>query len=125
MPSKTTSIPASYIQFSRFIILGALIISSIFAITISNVIQTIFSAASLLFILVPLYVAVGFGWLAKTKRLDAMVSISMLISVCVYLMLYVRGDFATMLMLMVPVLINTVIMVIAYWHESTRQDLAM
>jgi SSS family solute:Na+ symporter len=83
--SKITDNPKKYIRFSRFTMLGTLIVSSIFALTINNVIQTIFSAGSLLFILAPLYVAVGFGWLAKTKRSDAMVSISMLLSVCVYL----------------------------------------
>jgi SSS family solute:Na+ symporter len=123
--SKIDDNPGKYIRFSRFIILGALIVSSIFAITISNVIQTIFSAGSLLFILAPLYVAVGFGWLNKTRRLDIIVSISMLISVCVYLVMYVRGDFATMLMLMVPVLVNSVIMVVAVRYESTRQEPAM
>jgi SSS family solute:Na+ symporter len=85
LSSKITDNPKKYIRFSRFTMLGTLIVSSIFALTINNVIQTIFSAGSLLFILAPLYVAVGFGWLAKTKRSDAMVSISMLLSVCVYL----------------------------------------
>ena len=76
-------------------------------------------AASFLFILVPLYVAVGFGWLTKTKRIDAMISISMLISLCVYLVMYLRGDFANMLM--VPVLVNTVMMAIVCGYECYGQ----
>jgi hypothetical protein len=55
--------------------------------------------------------------------LDAMVSISMLVSVCVYLAMYLRGDFANMLMLMVPVLVNTVLMVIACRYENAGQKL--
>jgi Na+/proline symporter len=123
--SKITDNPKKYIRFSRFTMLGTLIVSSIFALTINNVIQTIFSAGSLLFILAPLYVAVGFGWLAKTKRSDAMVSISMLLSVCVYLVMYLRGDFANMLMMMVPVLVNTVLMVITCRYENTGQKLTI
>jgi Na+/proline symporter len=69
--------------------------------------------------------AVGFGWLKKTARLDAMVSISMLVSACVYLVMYLRGDFANMLMLMIPVLVNTVMMVIACRYENTGQKLAI
>ena len=125
LSSKITDNPKKYIRFSRFTMLGTLIVSSIFALTINNVIQTIFSAGSLLFILAPLYVAVGFGWLSKTKRSDAIVSISMLISVCVYLAMYLRGDFANMLMMMVPVLVNTVLMVIACRYENTGQKLTI
>ena len=88
-------------------------------------IETVFSASSLLFILAPLYVAVGFGWLKKTARLDAMVSISMLVSACVYLVMFLRGDFANMLMLMVPVLVNTVLMGIACWYENAGQKLTV
>ena len=47
--------------------LGVLIVSSVFAIAINSIIETIFSAITLLFILAPIYVAVGFGWV-KTAR---------------------------------------------------------
>jgi SSS family solute:Na+ symporter len=121
---EITDSPQKYIRVSRFIMLGTLAVSSVFALTINNVIETVFSASSLLFILAPLYVAVGFGWLKKTARLDAMVSISMLVSACVYLVMYLRGDFANMLMLMVPVLVNSVMILIAYWYEGSRKELA-
>jgi len=49
----------------------------------TSVIQAIFSAASLLFILAPLYVAIGFGWRDRAMKLDVMMSLSILISVCV------------------------------------------
>jgi SSS family solute:Na+ symporter len=122
---ETTNSPEKYIRVSRFIMLGTLTVSSVFALTINNVIETVFSASSLLFILAPLYVAVGFGWLKKTARLDAMVSISMLVSACVYLVMFLRGDFADMMMLMVPVLVNSTMMLIAFWYEGTRKELAV
>jgi hypothetical protein len=89
---------------------------------INYALQTVFSASSLLFILAPLYVAVGFGWLKKTARLDPMVSISMLVSACVYLVMYLRGDLANMIMLMVPVLVNTAMMFMIYWFEGARNQ---
>ena len=115
--ANITEDPEKYIRVSRFTMLGTLVASGIFALTISSVIQTIFHAASFLFILAPLYIAVGFGWLARTGRIDAMMSLSMLFSLCVYLVMYLRGDFANMLMLMVPVLVNTVIMAIVCGYE--------
>jgi hypothetical protein len=39
--------------------------------------------------------------------------------------MYLRGDFANMLMLMVPVLVNSVMMLIACWYEGTRKELAV
>ena len=122
---ETTNSSEKYIRVSRFIMLGTLTVSSVFALTINNVIETVFSASSLLFILAPLYVAVGFGWLNKTARLDAMVSISMLVSACVYLVMFLRGDFADMMMLMIPVLVNSVMMLIACWYEGSRKELAV
>ena len=121
LSGNITEDPKKYIRISRFTMLGTLVASGIFALTISNVIQTIFDAASFLFILVPLYVAVGFGWLTKSKRIDAMISISMLISLCLYLVMYLRGDFANMLMLMVSVLVNTMMMAIVCGYECYGQ----
>lgn len=49
----------------------------------------------------------------------------MLVSACVYLVMYLRGDFANMLMLMVPVLVNSVILLAAFWYEDARKELAV
>ena len=49
----------------------------------------------------------------------------MLVSACVYLVMYLRGDFANMLMLMVPVLVNSVMMLIACWYEGNRKELTV
>ena len=49
----------------------------------------------------------------------------MMVSACVYLVMYLRGDFANMLMLMVPVLVNSAMMLIGWWYEGTRKELAV
>ena len=103
--------------------LGVLIVSSAFAITINSIIEMIFSAITLLFILAPIYVAVGFGWVKNGRKFDVIVSVSILISVCVYLVMYARGDFTNMLLMMIPVLVNTVIIVLANWYISTQREL--
>lgn len=86
-----------YIGTSRLIMLSVLVTGVILAILINDVIQTIFNAASLLFILAPVYICLGFGWLKKSHRLDWMMGLSILISTIVYIMMFIRGDFTDMI----------------------------
>jgi hypothetical protein len=39
--------------------------------------------------------------------------------------MFLRGEFANMMMLMVPVLVNSVMMFIAWWYEGSRKELAV
>ena len=41
------------------------------------------------------------------------------------LVMFLRGDFADMMMLMIPVLVNSVMMLIACWYEGSRKELAV
>ena len=65
----------------------------------------------MLFILAPLYICLGFGWINNTLQLDRMMSLSILISVFVYIVMFIRGDLANMIMLTVPVFVNIVLFI--------------
>lgn len=103
----------TYIRVTRIIMLFTLISMSVLALMISDVIQFLFNAASLLFILAPVYFTVGLGWFKRSKKLDAFISLSMIISTVVYITMFVRGDLDNMIMLMIPVALNSALILIS------------
>jgi len=110
-----------YIKINRLVMLSVLLLSVLMAIVISDIIQTIFSAASLLFILSPIYIALGFGWFKHTPQLDRLLSFSIVISLVVYISLFVHGDFENMIMLVVPVVVNIVLMLVMHIYMRFRK----
>ena len=109
IPEKLTKEQDDYIRISKLIMATVLIVAASLALTISDVIQFLFKGASLMFILVPLYLLVGFGRNTGHKKLDTRLSVAVAISVAVYVILFARGDFTNMIMLVVPVAINSIL----------------
>jgi SSS family solute:Na+ symporter len=105
--------PKNYIRISRVLMVGALILMSALALTISDVIQFLFNAASLLFVLTPIYIALGLGWFKASKRLDIMITISILVSVFVYGAMFMRGDLENMIMLIVPIFVSSIFVLLS------------
>ncbi len=112
LPVHKTKNRTSYIRSTRIIMLVALVSMSVVALTISDVIQFLLSASSLVFILSPIYVAVGFGWFKQSKKLDIFTTLSMGVSTIVYVTMFIRGDLENMIMLMVPITLNTAFVIL-------------
>jgi len=119
--NKSSDRPTQYIKNSRMILLLVLFTGSIMALLIYDVIQTILSAASLLFILAPVYISLGFGWLKNSPEYDRMVGFSMLISVVVYIVMLLRGDLEQMILLSVPVFVNTGLLFMLFMYARVRE----
>ncbi len=113
LPPKITENRDAYIKFSKIVMILILVCMSVLALTISDVIQFLFSAAGMLFILTPVYVFLGFGFYKKSRLMDALISISLVISIVVYIYLFVNGAFEQMPMMLVPAICSTVLCVIS------------
>lgn len=104
MPPRITAQRENYVKFSRMIILLTLVGMSIFTLTISDVLVFAFSAASLLFILAPIYLftALGLPRFNNTST-DMLISLSIAISSTVYLYMFFHGYFKDAIMTLIPV----------------------
>lgn len=103
-PHHITDERGNYIKFSRIVMILSLIAMSILALSISDIIMFLFDAASLLFVLAPVYLYTAFGYPKKrTRKMDSMISISIFLSVLIYLYLFTQNAFEDMIMTLVPV----------------------
>lgn len=123
MPPEFTDTRTKYVRLSQVVIIMVLVSMSVIALTIHDAVDFLFKAASLVFILVPTYVFTAAGWLKKSKRLDMLVSISLLASVACYIAMSIRGDFDTLFILqMVPVALSTILHLICVWAYPSLID---
>ncbi len=109
-PEKITKTRDGYIRFSQVVMLLILIITSLFAVTLSDVILFAFQAASLLYILAPVYVYAALGYPKKrNERIDIAVSISMMCSVVIYIYMFSAGVLDDLILTLVPAVISIVL----------------
>ncbi len=109
LPEQYSDKKQTYVKLTRVSLGAVLIIGSCLATTIGDVVQFIFDAASLLFILTPIYVMVAMGWFSKNNRTDLCVAVSTFISVAVYIYMFMQGYFSDTIMIFVPVAVNIVL----------------
>ena len=103
MPERVTGSRDNYIRFSQIVMVLILVCMSVMALSISDVIKFVFDAASLLFVLAPVYVFAAFGWpKLKNRKTDALVTIGLVLSTAIYLYLFTHGAFENLLMISVP-----------------------
>lgn len=105
MPPRVTERREQYVLLSRIVMVVILIAMSVLALTISDVIQFLFNASSLLFILAPVYLAVALGLPhRKHRETDVLITLSVVASTIIYLFLFVNGYFdGSLMMTMIPV----------------------
>ena len=103
--------------------LAALALGVSFALAINDVMQAIFNAVSLLFVLAPLYTGLGFGLLERSHRADRMVSISIIVSIVAYVVMFLRDDFANLIMFTVPAFLSLAMLAVitVIVHVKERQ----
>ncbi len=100
---RVTGTHVKYVRFTQIIMVLILLGASIFALTIKDVVTFAIDAASLLFVLTPVFLYAAFGKPRyRNIRTDALVSIGIVISTCLYLYLFTSGAFENMLMISVP-----------------------
>jgi SSS family solute:Na+ symporter len=122
-PRRIVEARSGYVRFSKFVMLLVLLVASILALTISDTIEFVFSAVSMLMILAPLYTIVGFGWTRHSVRVDIGMSLAIVVAAGVYLSMFVQGQFGSLIMLTVPVFVSTVLCSISLLMVPSQRDL--
>ena len=121
LPESYTEKRGGYVKLTRIAIILVLALSAFMATTIGDVIKYIFDAVSLLFVLAPLYVLAGMGYLRKSARLDSMIAISLIVSASIYIYMFTHNHFQELIMIYVPTLICTVLTVGAVISDRTSR----
>jgi Na+/proline symporter len=109
VPQTLTEKREDYVHITRICLLVVLAIGALLATYIGNVIKYLFDAASLLFILTPIYVMAGFGWFKKSPKIDLWCALSTVLSVIVYIYMFKAGYFADLILIYIPALINIIL----------------
>lgn len=84
-----------YIKISQLIMISFLVMASIFALTISDVINYMFSAFTVVLLLGPIFAAIATGLLYKSeKNTDSVIASSLIICTAAHLIMFVTDIFA-------------------------------
>jgi len=106
LPEEVTEKRGDYVRLTRICLLVVLTVGALLATSIGDVVKYLFDAASLLFILAPIYVMAGLGWLKKCEKLDLFFAVSTVVSVGLYIYMFKEGYFSDLIMIYVPACLN-------------------
>ncbi|MGQ0527517.1 MAG: sodium:solute symporter family protein [Alphaproteobacteria bacterium] len=107
LPEQTTTDSTRYIKLMRLLMPGILASMSIVAIGIGDVVQFLFNAASLLFLVAPIYVAAVLGKICS-RKMDKMLAFFTTISIACYIYMFASGAFENLILIFVPTAMNIV-----------------
>lgn len=114
MPERVTGERDNYIRFSQITIIIVLIASSVVALSIEDVILSLFDAVSLLYVLAPVYLYAALGRpKLKNRKTDTLVTLAVAGSGMIYLYMFTNGMFEDLIMTSVPVACSIVLTSIA------------
>lgn len=102
VPKDYTTKRESYIRLSKIVIILAMIVMGLIAMSIGDIIQFLFDAVSLVFVLGPVFVFTGFGWFKSSKALDLYLTANIIVCCAIYIFLFVNGHLADMMLTMLP-----------------------
>lgn len=103
LPERLTASRDVYIRYSQIIMMVLMVATSIVALLIADVIKFLFGAASLMYILGPIYLFTGLGWFRRNRRTDILISIAVILSTALYIFMFSRGYFEKTILTLVPV----------------------
>ena len=104
--SKFSDSREHYIRVSRALITFLLIGTVFVSLAISDVIQFLFDAVSLVYVIVPLMVFSIFGWLERNEKQDLYLTFSILIAASVYVYMFLSGGFVNLLYNCIPLAVS-------------------
>lgn len=108
-PRKKITLISSYIRMSRFVSITFLVMAAIMSLYITDIIKLLFDASSFLFIMAPVFLLAIAGLVEFSRKLDILLSLSMLVSAILYVYLFVEGYFSNLAVNLVPVAICAVL----------------
>ncbi len=89
-PPSVAQDKARYIRWARIFLVSALCFTTLIALTISNIIQFLFDAVSLLYVLAPVFMFAALGWFKRTVLVDRLVTMTIFVSSGFFVWLFVN-----------------------------------
>lgn len=117
LPARFTDTREKYVVFARVVIIGVLIIMSVAAMKISNVIDVLFSIVSLLYIISPIYVLTAIGVFKKEAWLDKYVAASLFVCAIIYVYMFQNRLLEQMLLTGIPALVMLILLALAAVYQ--------
>jgi SSS family solute:Na+ symporter len=109
MPKRYTERSEKYVRLSRKVITGILIVTPVISLTINDVIQFLFDAVGLIFVISPVLIMAMLGWTRGSKKQDIYLAVSILLSAFLYATMFVNEQFPTVLHNMIPLGVSTIL----------------
>ena len=104
LPENWSRKRKEYIRLSKIILVTGVTIISVISLMVNDIVQALFEAGSLLFTLIPLYLLCALDLFDPSKKLDKMITGSLILSVGLYLTLFMSGLYdQNLLYLFLPV----------------------
>lgn len=87
-PPSVSKDRASYVRWARVTLIGSMLFTTLIALTISDVVQFLFEAIGLLYVLGPVFVFAGLGWFKRSTLADRLVAIVIAVSSAIFVWLF-------------------------------------
>jgi SSS family solute:Na+ symporter len=113
LPAKMTDTREKYIKFARIVIAVILIIMSYVAMQIDDVVKVLFSSASLLYFLCPIYILSATGILKKSSWIDWYTTACLSLCTIGYIYMFIEGLTENLILAGLPAFIFLVLLLIA------------
>lgn len=109
LPEKYSVDRKQYIQFSRGLIGFLLAGTAIVSMAVTDVIQFLFDAVSLVYVIAPLLVAAIFGWAKPIPKQDMYLTASLIVAASVHVYLFLNEGFVNLLYNCIPLGVSVVL----------------
>ncbi len=109
LPAQYSENRMSYVKISKGLIAFLLAGTAIISLTITDVIQFLFDAVSLIYVIVPVLLFAIFGWIKPSVKQDIFLTASILVAACVYIYMFSTGGFVNLLYNCIPLGISFVL----------------
>lgn len=102
VPKAYTEKRDTYIKLSKIVMIVAMVVMGFIAMSIGDIIQFLWDATSLVFILAPIFVFSGFGWFKSSQSTDLYLTANIIVCIAIYIYMFTNGMLNDMLMTVVP-----------------------
>lgn len=109
LSNERTDTRDKYVKMTRLTLIVIMVAATLISFVIENAVKYMFDAMSMMYILSPIYLMAGLGWLRRHKRLDIFCAAATILSALLWGYMFAAQYFADLIMTFIPALVNTVL----------------
>lgn len=120
LPKRESEAGTRFVRASRIVVIVLLGVLTLIATTIGDIIQFLFSAVTLGTVLAPILFIYTFWKTKKSDGVDKAITATLAIATVVYIVMFVRGDFADVLLTLVPAAVCLILCIAVFAYEGLK-----